>query len=136
MDCLDGSDEIKPTNVTLDKIACENIYNSVTDVCVIPDKYVCDGSEQCLYREDECQDTCSSYSYICGNDRCIVSSNVCNGVDDCGDMTDECNDGCSNTFQCNDETCLSLDRFCDGISDCSDSSDEISMTTNNTGMYR
>jgi len=86
-------------------------------------RYLCDGHEHCLNREDECTSGCQS-SLICPNGKCLLGTKKCDGYDDCGDMSDECDFECALQFHCDNKTCLSLDRFCDGKVDCMNGEDE------------
>lgn len=86
-------------------------------------RYICDGHEHCLNREDECVEGCL-YSFLCGNGNCVTSTFRCDGEDNCGDMSDECDAGCLRTFECANGKCIAIDKFCNGVDDCGDGTDE------------
>nr|CAB3263489.1 prolow-density lipoprotein receptor-related protein 1-like [Phallusia mammillata] len=122
-DCPDGSDEKHFANATT--VTCSNRYNFFDFRCVLPNIFRCDGTEQCLHREDECTEDCN-YSFQCKDGGCIVAHKKCDGRADCADMSDECGEvNCDEVFECDDGACLSLDRFCDGVKHCAHGEDEI-----------
>ncbi|GAB0191560.1 low-density lipoprotein receptor-related protein 2 [Grus japonensis] len=72
---------------------------------------------------------CGSYSFSCGNGRCVPRYYQCDGVDDCHDNSDEQNCGSLSTceprqFQCPDHRCIDPFYVCDGDKDCIDGADE------------
>ncbi|XP_037050178.1 very low-density lipoprotein receptor-like isoform X9 [Bradysia coprophila] len=128
-DCGDGSDEdsalCKKTICLRGEFLCKSY-----EKC-IPEAWVCDGSADCNDSSDEsnCDETCRSDEFTCGNGRCIQKRWRCDGDDDCGDQSDE--QGCPPTtcppetdFKCSDNFCITNKWRCDGEPDCPDGSDE------------
>uniref|UniRef100_A0A674KHH1 LDL receptor related protein 2 n=1 Tax=Terrapene triunguis TaxID=2587831 RepID=A0A674KHH1_9SAUR len=73
---------------------------------------------------------CGSYSFSCGNGRCVPRYYRCDGVDDCHDNSDEQNCGslnnscASSAFTCGNGQCIPGRWRCDKHNDCLDGSDE------------
>ncbi|XP_067405392.1 low-density lipoprotein receptor-related protein 2 isoform X6 [Emydura macquarii macquarii] len=73
---------------------------------------------------------CGSYSFSCGNGRCVPKYYQCDGVDDCHDNSDEQNCGslnnscASSAFTCGNGQCIPGRWRCDKHNDCLDGSDE------------
>ncbi|XP_019409279.1 PREDICTED: low-density lipoprotein receptor-related protein 2 [Crocodylus porosus] len=73
---------------------------------------------------------CGSYSFSCGNGRCVPRHYQCDGVDDCHDNSDEQNCGSLNNscalsaFTCSNGQCIPGRWRCDKHNDCLDGSDE------------
>nr|XP_042716703.1 low-density lipoprotein receptor-related protein 2 isoform X5 [Chrysemys picta bellii] len=73
---------------------------------------------------------CGSYSFSCGNGRCVPRYYRCDGVDDCHDNSDEQNCGslnnscASSAFTCGNGQCIPGRWHCDKHNDCLDGSDE------------
>uniref|UniRef100_A0A8C0IK70 Low-density lipoprotein receptor-related protein 2 n=1 Tax=Chelonoidis abingdonii TaxID=106734 RepID=A0A8C0IK70_CHEAB len=73
---------------------------------------------------------CGSYSFSCGNGRCVPRYYQCDGVDDCHDNSDEQNCGslnnscASSAFTCGNGQCIPGRWRCDKHKDCLDGSDE------------
>ncbi|KRG01933.1 low-density lipoprotein receptor isoform X3 [Drosophila mojavensis] len=129
-DCSDGSDE----DSTLCMNACPNneFKCKTVDQC-IPRNWLCDGSNDCRDKSDEaqCNQTCRSDEFTCGNGRCIQRRWVCDHDNDCGDGTDErdcpvvpCDSVAEHT--CPNGACIAKRWVCDGDPDCPDASDERS----------
>ncbi|XP_043067933.1 very low-density lipoprotein receptor isoform X3 [Drosophila bipectinata] len=131
-DCADGSDEskdlCKARTCSPDEYACKNGEGQ----CV-PLAWMCDQSKDCSDGSDEhnCNQTCRSDEFTCGNGRCIQKRWVCDHDDDCGDGTDEkecpvvpCDSVAEHT--CSNGACIAKRWVCDGDPDCSDASDERS----------
>ncbi|XP_012162005.1 low-density lipoprotein receptor 2 isoform X7 [Ceratitis capitata] len=135
-DCADGSDEAVSLCMnfcTPTEVKCKN-----AEQC-IPRSWVCDGSPDCRDKSDEadCNETCRSDEFTCGNGRCIQKRWVCDHDDDCGDGSDE--QGCppkacdpTTEFTCKDGGCVTKRWVCDGEPDCLDGSDEESCDKNTT----
>nr|XP_036228600.1 very low-density lipoprotein receptor isoform X11 [Bactrocera oleae]XP_036228601.1 very low-density lipoprotein receptor isoform X11 [Bactrocera oleae] len=127
-DCADRSDEATSLCMnfcTPTEVKCKN-----AEQC-IPRSWVCDGSPDCRDQSDEadCNETCRSDEFTCGNGRCIQKRWVCDQDDDCGDGSDErdcppktCNP--NTEFSCRDGGCVAKRWVCDGEPDCVDGSDE------------
>ncbi|XP_052280124.1 tolloid-like protein 1 [Dreissena polymorpha] len=68
---------------------CANLH------CV-PDRYQCDGQDDCGDASDEkncqyvtTQKVCNFGVFQCGNGKCVSGMDICDGDNDCGDMSDE-----------------------------------------------
>ncbi|XP_025940300.1 low-density lipoprotein receptor-related protein 2 [Apteryx rowi] len=78
---------------------------------------------------------CGSYSFSCGNGRCVPRHYQCDGVDDCHDNSDEQNCGslnsscASSAFTCASGQCIPGRWHCDKHNDCFDGSDELHCPT-------
>ncbi|KGL73134.1 Low-density lipoprotein receptor-related protein 2, partial [Tinamus guttatus] len=78
---------------------------------------------------------CGSYSFSCGNGRCVPRNYQCDGVDDCHDNSDEQNCGslnnscASSAFTCANGQCIPGRWHCDKHNDCFDGSDELHCPT-------
>uniref|UniRef100_A0A8C4VAU1 LDL receptor related protein 2 n=1 Tax=Falco tinnunculus TaxID=100819 RepID=A0A8C4VAU1_FALTI len=78
---------------------------------------------------------CGSYSFSCGNGRCVPQYYQCDGVDDCHDNSDEQNCGslnntcASSAFTCASGQCIPGRWRCDKHNDCFDGSDELHCPT-------
>ncbi|KAM8806535.1 low-density lipoprotein receptor-related protein 2 [Eudromia elegans] len=78
---------------------------------------------------------CGSYSFSCGNGRCVPQYYQCDGVDDCHDNSDEQNCGslnnscASSAFTCANGQCIPGRWHCDKHNDCFDGSDELHCPT-------
>ncbi|XP_043070815.1 very low-density lipoprotein receptor isoform X4 [Drosophila grimshawi] len=129
-DCSDGSDEASALCMN----ACPNneFKCKTVDQC-IPRNWLCDGSNDCRDKSDEaqCNQTCRSDEFTCGNGRCIQRRWVCDHDDDCGDGSDErecpvlpCDPVAEHT--CTNGACIAKRWVCDGDPDCQDASDERS----------
>uniref|UniRef100_A0A7M4EAQ7 Very low-density lipoprotein receptor n=1 Tax=Crocodylus porosus TaxID=8502 RepID=A0A7M4EAQ7_CROPO len=99
----------------------------------IPDRWKCDGEEECPDGSDESEaaskQVCPAEKISCGDlsNKCIPSSWRCDGEKDCVSGVDEagCNTVCSSSeFQCSNKTCIAMNFVCDGDDDCGDGSDE------------
>ncbi|XP_012162004.1 low-density lipoprotein receptor 1 isoform X6 [Ceratitis capitata] len=138
-DCADGSDEAVSLCMnfcTPTEVKCKN-----AEQC-IPRSWVCDGSPDCRDKSDEadCNETCRSDEFTCGNGRCIQKRWVCDHDDDCGDGSDE--QGCppkacdpTTEFTCKDGGCVTKRWVCDGEPDCLDGSDEEQSCDKNTTHF-
>ncbi|XP_072161626.1 low-density lipoprotein receptor [Bemisia tabaci] len=129
-DCSDFSDErpglCQAKVCGVDEFTCR----STPGEC-IPLTWMCDDNPDCSDGSDEknCNETCRSDQFTCGNGRCIHKQWVCDHDDDCGDKSDEANcpvNTCDpvTEFRCSDGYCISAKWRCDDDSDCSDGSDE------------
>ncbi|XP_030562387.1 low-density lipoprotein receptor-like isoform X2 [Drosophila novamexicana] len=129
-DCSDGSDEdkllCKARTCSPDEYSCK----SGEGECV-PLAWMCDQSKDCSDGSDEhnCNQTCRSDEYTCGNGRCIQKRWVCDHDNDCGDGSDErdcpvvpCDAVAEHT--CPNGACIAKRWVCDGDPDCPDASDE------------
>uniref|UniRef100_A0A8V5GXQ8 Uncharacterized protein n=1 Tax=Melopsittacus undulatus TaxID=13146 RepID=A0A8V5GXQ8_MELUD len=111
----------------------------------IPNRWLCDGDNDCGNNEDESNSTCSARTcspnqFSCASGRCIPISWTCDLDDDCGDRSDESGhthtDGASASsaayptcfpltqFTCNNGRCININWRCDNDNDCGDNSDE------------
>ncbi|XP_039249356.2 uncharacterized protein LOC120327042 isoform X1 [Styela clava] len=124
VDCRNGEDEIiyNATQHTLkDGLGCLPHAEQNDKYCLLPAKYLCDGTFECPNRADECD--------------CQNSPIFCDGKVDCPLEIDECL--CENNtrsdaiksdgkcFRCLDESrVISSTQVCDNIVQCDDLSDE------------
>uniref|UniRef100_A0A452GR76 EGF-like domain-containing protein n=1 Tax=Gopherus agassizii TaxID=38772 RepID=A0A452GR76_9SAUR len=111
-----------------DRFKCEN------NRC-IPNRWLCDGDNDCGNNEDESNSTCSARTcppnqFSCASGRCIPISWTCDLDDDCGDRSDE-SASCAyptcfplTQFTCNNGRCININWRCDNDNDCGDNSDE------------
>ncbi|XP_056671089.1 low-density lipoprotein receptor-related protein 8 isoform X6 [Monodelphis domestica] len=100
----------------------------------IPERWKCDGEEECPDGSDESETTCTKQvcpaeKLSCGpaSHKCIPASWRCDGEKDCESGSDEagCATVCSpSEFQCGNRTCIATVFVCDGDDDCGDGSDE------------
>ncbi|XP_071448921.1 vitellogenin receptor [Hetaerina americana] len=116
---------VVPTRCRSDEFLCKS------DKKCIPEKWRCDGRDDCESGEDEfkCRVTCSSMEFICDNGQCISQSAHCDHHFDCDDMSDEKNcyeEVCDEDtqFQCLSGECIDSRWQCDYVKDCVDGSDE------------
>ncbi|XP_061500692.1 low-density lipoprotein receptor isoform X6 [Anopheles gambiae] len=128
-DCADGSDE-DAQQCLVKTCPANEVLCKTADRC-IPKTWLCDREADCPDGSDEqnCDETCRSDEFTCGNGRCIQKRWVCDHDDDCGDKTDE--DNCPTTtcdplkqFACAENYCITSKWRCDGEPDCPDGSDE------------
>ncbi|XP_057369507.1 uncharacterized protein LOC130690525 [Daphnia carinata] len=114
-----------------------NEYRCSNDNTCIPERWVCDGRQDCSQGDDEfaCS-RCREEEFRCENEnRCLPKRWRCDGSRDCADGSDErdcpanqeCGDG---QFRCEDGlSCIPLRRVCDGSNHCRDNSDETNCTS-------
>lgn len=114
-----------------------NEYRCSSDNTCIPERWVCDGRQDCSQGDDEfaCS-RCREEEFRCENEnRCLPKRWKCDGSRDCADGSDErdcpanqeCGDG---QFRCGDGlSCIPLRRVCDGSNHCRDNSDETNCTS-------
>nr|XP_039247418.1 sortilin-related receptor-like [Styela clava] len=136
--CANSSKPIVPAPTPEPNQCQDGYYSCGQDKC-IPDRWVCDGEDDCDNQADEdwCNFKCdAALEMMCKNDRCILKTLMCNDANDCGDNTDEascthahapCN---SNTeFRCPDDgKCIAKSKVCNNYFDCPDHSDEHNCT--------
>ncbi|XP_030029447.1 very low-density lipoprotein receptor isoform X7 [Manduca sexta] len=134
-DCTDGSDE-EPGTCTTQRQCPEHKFVCLTGGQCIPASWRCDDTADCPDGSDEhqCDETCRSDEFTCGNGKCIQMRWVCDGDDDCGDDSDELKcpaPTCQpqSHFSCADGHCISAWWHCDGDIDCPDGSDETGCAT-------
>jgi len=100
----------------------------------IPNKWKCDGDEDCVGGDDESHTVCdvprtcdpSQFTCVQGG-ACVPKSWACDTHPDCEDGSDEvgCTSTCaSDEFTCANGRCTQLVWKCDGEDDCGDGSDE------------
>ncbi|XP_046459378.1 flocculation protein FLO11-like isoform X1 [Daphnia pulex] len=114
-----------------------NEYRCNSDNTCIPERWVCDGRQDCSLGDDEfaCS-RCREEEFRCENEnRCLPKRWRCDGSRDCADGSDErdcpstqeCGDG---QFRCGDGlSCIPLRRVCDGSNHCRDNSDETNCSS-------
>jgi hypothetical protein len=87
----------------------------------IPERYRCDGDDDCSAAEDEVG--CEQFECPGGGSTPVAT--VCDGDEDCSDGADEL--GCPDAFSCGAGTpeVIPSGRRCDGAADCDDGSDEV-----------
>ncbi|XP_022274568.1 low-density lipoprotein receptor-related protein 8 isoform X8 [Canis lupus familiaris] len=103
----------------------------------IPERWKCDGEEECPDGSDESEATCTKQvcpaeKLSCGpaSHKCVPASWRCDGEKDCESGADEA--GCATSlgtcrgdeFQCGDGTCVPTLKRCNQEQDCPDGSDE------------
>lgn len=113
-------------------------YRCLKDNTCIPERWVCDGEDNCSQGDDEasCSAVCRDDEFKCeAENRCLPKRWKCDGSSDCADGSDErdcaANRGCGDgQFKCNDgSSCIPLRWVCDGTNNCLDNSDETNCTS-------
>ncbi|XP_038522137.1 low-density lipoprotein receptor-related protein 8 isoform X8 [Canis lupus familiaris] len=103
----------------------------------IPERWKCDGEEECPDGSDESEATCTKQvcpaeKLSCGpaSHKCVPASWRCDGEKDCESGADEASCATSlgtcrgDEFQCGDGTCVPTLKRCNQEQDCPDGSDE------------
>lgn len=112
---------------------CEEDKFKCSSQKCIPDKWKCDGDDDCGDGSDEVNchlATCKPNEFTCKNKKCIPKKWACDSEADCSDGSDENNcpkPTCKpDSFHCNNSRCVQKKWKCDGHDDCGDNSDEAS----------
>ncbi|CAF3052787.1 unnamed protein product [Rotaria socialis] len=139
--------------------SAENFFNCPITKKSIPFYQRCDGSQDCLFNEDEnnCEEfTCNKTSFSCwSSKKCITHNDLCNKIADCPNGEDEHDVICGHfcewpslssctkkypnlcsdvEFYC-DGKCVSISHRCDGQPYCYDGADEPFDCVNVTCPY-
>ncbi|OWF40727.1 low-density lipoprotein receptor-related protein 4-like isoform X2 [Mizuhopecten yessoensis] len=112
-----------------------HLFSCGNCIC-IPERWACDGDNDCQNNYDEAHcvtgttPTCPANHSPCDNDRCVSNDWICDGDNDCGDNSDELKCTMStgscdeNEFRCDNGVCIPTGWRCDHDNDCGDNSDE------------
>ncbi|XP_078483949.1 glycoprotein 330-like [Ciona intestinalis] len=98
VNCMNGADEIK-YSPGAPGYQCSVTKTHLTNYCMLPNQYVCDGTNDCDYGTDECFCSEGDSSNIYTGDNCfrclnrelvVPNKQRCDGAFHCNDLSDEC----------------------------------------------
>uniref|UniRef100_H2YBE4 EGF-like domain-containing protein n=1 Tax=Ciona savignyi TaxID=51511 RepID=H2YBE4_CIOSA len=93
--CLNNADEI-PYSIGIPGFQCSVTKTHLTNYCMLPEQYVCDGTNDCDYGTDECfctnsNDYVGASCFRCLNRQLVIPNTLrCDGSFHCNDLSDEC----------------------------------------------
>ncbi|XP_054157104.1 very low-density lipoprotein receptor-like isoform X1 [Oppia nitens] len=124
--------EIIEKHCAVNHTHCNDTYGTC-----IPNKWLCDGMEDCSNGNDEkncTKDRAQCSGFLCNTFECIPSRWRCDGIPDCEDASDETNcpskpkhDICDKEhgfYKCLTGECIPIYKLCDKRKDCPQGDDE------------
>ncbi|XP_010156347.1 PREDICTED: low-density lipoprotein receptor-related protein 1-like, partial [Eurypyga helias] len=124
----DGEGQVLSSVFPADQHTCPSDRFKCKNNRCIPNRWLCDGDNDCGNNEDESNSTCSARTcspnqFSCASGRCIPISWTCDLDDDCGDRSDE-SASCAyptcfplTQFTCNNGRCININWRCDNGKD-------------------